>query len=229
MAPKKALITLHEKWQGCQRCDLHQRRKDTAIVFGQGPADADILLVGEAPTKEDGTRRAALSGAIGDILDEVLLAAGIDPKTVYRTLLVACRSYMIIPATETEREQAVDREPTKDQTLACRPRLEEIIYAVDPRIVVTLGSLAFRSLVRSEDRGRDQNTIAKAQGRLFVARVPGRARMLTYPVLAVLSPQQLLANPSVAEHGPIATTTRALHRAARYVSWLRRTENQEQP
>jgi uracil-DNA glycosylase family 4 len=222
MSKKKKLEVIRETWGDCHRCSLRATHPSPEIVFGAGVPEADFLIVTEAPSAEDVLEGAILTGEEGEVFFTVVRAAGIDPQRVYRTALVGCRSYAVIPATELEEERVVDTSPPKEAVATCRARLDQIIYAVDPRIILTLGPLAYSTLVRPKDRGSDDNTLAKAQGKLFYTHIQGRVRTLRYPVLPLLSPAQMLSNPSGADHGPIAVTTKALNRAGRYVSRLRR-------
>lgn len=224
----RKLTVLQDQWDGCTQCELSELRPGKHIVFGAGPANADILLLSDAPTEGAANAGMPLVGELGEVFDEVLEASGIDPRRVFRLTLVGCRPYVVIPATEVEEEHIRDRTPRKEEIQACWPRVSEIIYLVDPRIIVAMGDTAWKTLVPTKDRARNMTTIAKAQDTLFSTTIPGRIRPVTYPVMAVLSPKQLVANPSAADHGPIATTAKALNRVARYVSWIKRNEMRDQ-
>lgn len=227
MSTTERLQVLQEKWTGCTKCKLHKIRARDDIVFGRGRVHADFLIIIDAPSAVDALTGSPLGGERGEVFSQVYSAAGLDPKDAYRTSLVACRPYVVIPATEEEEEREQDRLPEKEEIEACLPRLHETIYQVDPRLIFAVGDKTFKALVATSDRGRDATTITKAHGNLYVTHVPGRLRTVRYPVMALVPPQQLINNPSAAKHGPIATTTNALHKAARYVSWLKRNEKKD--
>lgn len=227
MSKTSSLRMLKEEWADCDLCSLVQLRNGAQPVFGTGKASADILIVTDAPSASDVWEGSSLTGEIGEAFRTVCAAAGIDFKTLFRTSLVACRPFVTIPATEDDRERDQDRRPAKAEIDACTPRLLELIYHIDPRLIITAGFGSFKALVKTKDRGRDSTTIGKAQGKLCDAYIPGRVYPIRYPVLALLPPEQMLNNPSTATHGPIATTTEALHGAARYLRWLKQNEKKD--
>jgi DNA polymerase len=221
---KAKLSVLRDEWTGCRRCVLSELRSSPRICFGAGSFDADIFLLFDSPAEED--MRAGRPGATDEIhylLDHLHKAGGLDPKRTFRASVVACRPYVVIPATEENEEHIQERKPDREEIQACQPRLHETIYLVDPRIIVAMGELSWKAVVTTRDRGRD-NTIAKAAKKLYVTHISGRTTTITYPVMATVSPQQMLANPSAAKHGPTAATAQALRRAVKYVEWLKRHE-----
>ncbi len=222
--PAKRLAVLQEEWHGCDLCELADIRKGDHIVFGAGPSNADILILSAAPDFEEMSLARPLAGDMGDLLDSVLKKAGIKPNTVFRMTLVGCRPYVLIPESDQEEEKIQDREPNKYEIAACKPRVNEIIYTVDPRLIVALGEVPWKVLVDNKQRGKKYSTITKAQGVFFKTTIQGRVRPVTYPVLATLSLKRLMSNPGKAPHDPIATTTQALREAARYLGWLKRNE-----
>ena len=222
-----SLEVVHERWHGCTKCGLHEDRRGDRITFGVGASDTDILFVGPTPNGDDVYAKTYLIGDRGSIFKEVLSIAGLDPDRCFFTPIVGCRPTVLIPATEDEEEQIKNRAPTKEEVAACFSRVEEIIYAVDPRLVVALGDTAWKAVVGTKDRGRHINTVVQAHTRLFVTHVRGVFRDVTYPVMALVDPGTMLANPSVAAHGPIATAAAALKDAATYVGWLKRNEKKD--
>jgi uracil-DNA glycosylase family 4 len=225
MDAQKKLRVLRDKWSGCTKCTLAKLRGNADIIFGAGPFDADFLILTEGPTEEDVYDGVLLSGAEGSLVEGMLEKAEIDPvKNVFRTSLVACRPYVILPATDTEAARTQGRSPDKTEIEACWPRLEEIIYLVDPRIIIAMGADPWKTLVDPKHRGT-HTKVTTAAGELFDTWIAGRLRQVRYPVLATLSPKQLIANPSSAAHGPISTTIEAFMKASRYVSLLKKEES----
>src|SRR5256885_7140758 len=145
---RERAIVLEEvaaKARECTLCRLHRNR--TRAVPGEGPVDADLFLIGEAPGRQEDAAGRPFVGSAGKVLNKALTAARIPRKDVFITNLVKCRP----PA---------NRAPKADEMEACRPYLESQIQAVRPRVLVTLGSTALRSLQGpgarlSEARGRD--------------------------------------------------------------------------
>jgi len=118
--------------RGCTRCRLHATR--TLAVPGEGPVEAAILLIGEAPGKDEDLSGRPFVGRAGRILDRALNAAGLARDSIFITNVVKCRP----PG---------NRRPKSDEKGACRLHLLAEIGAVRPRIIVTLGSTALRGLM----------------------------------------------------------------------------------
>lgn len=225
MDAQKKLRVLRDKWLGCTKCTLAKLRGDAEIVFGAGPYNADFLVLTEAPTEDDVQDGVLLSGEEGFLVEDMLKKASIDPvRDVFRISLVACRPYVVLPATEDTPERTQGRTPDKTEMEACWPRLEETIYLVDPRIIIAMGAEPWKALVSTKHRG-SHTKISTAAGELFDTWVAGRLRSVRYPVLATFSSKQLVANPSAAAHGPIATTIEAFMKASQYVNYLKKEES----
>jgi DNA polymerase len=121
----------------CPRCpDLVDSRSQ--IVNGTGPADADVLFVGEAPGATEDEQGEPFVGRSGAVLDEALRErGGLARADVRITNCVRCRP-------------PDNRDPTADELANCRGYLEAEIDAVDPEVVVTLGKVPSEHLL-----GRD--------------------------------------------------------------------------
>ena len=118
----------------CTLCPLHATCL-TVQIDGRGSATPDIMVVCEAPGKEEDCEGAVLIGRSGKKLDEMLHAAGIDPATVYKTNAVRCRP----PG---------NRKPMPEEVDACRTHLREEILRLRPRVIVAMGDVAIRSLLK---------------------------------------------------------------------------------
>ena len=111
----------------CERCEaLCESRSQ--IVNGVGPAEADLLFVGEAPGANEDEQGEPFVGRSGDVLDETLRAVGLDRGDVRITNCVRCRP-------------PDNRDPHKEELANCRGYLESEIARVDPELVVTLGKV----------------------------------------------------------------------------------------
>jgi uracil-DNA glycosylase family 4 len=218
------LRVLRDNWRECKKCELSKLRGDNRVVFGSGNAGADILLVLPPPTQADVQENMGLSDAAGQLIEDMLMEAGLDPvKDVFRTNVVGCRPYVVLPATEEQEERIQDRKVVKAEVSACSPRVEEIIYLVDPKLILAFGEEAWEALVIPKVRA-PETTITAAAGKLYYTYVPGRFRPIRYPVMALEAPLKLVANPSAAAHGPIATTLKYIMQAKKYVDLINKDE-----
>ena len=119
----------------CHRCALGDTR--TCLVFGVGRSDAEVLLIGEAPGRNEDLKGEPFVGAAGKLLDELLGSAGLVRRDVYIANILKCRP----PGNR-------DPEPCEIET--CTPFLEEQIRLIDPEVVVTLGKFATQYILHTE-------------------------------------------------------------------------------
>lgn len=108
----------------CTACILHRGR--TQAVPGEGPEDAQIMFVGEAPGFHEDQQGRPFVGPAGNFLEELLASIGLNRKQVYITNIIKCRP----PA---------NRDPLPEEIAACEPFLERQLAIIQPRLVVTLG------------------------------------------------------------------------------------------
>lgn len=219
----KHLEVLRKSWQGCTKCSLHKDRKGPQIVFGEGNPNTELLFVSSHPNEDDAESHMPMSGPRGDFFAKMMEAIQIDPQDCYFTTLVACRPIVRIPATDTEPEQIKTASPAKEHIEACRPRVLEIIYQVDPRVIVALGEPAWRFFNGHKRPGRVK-TFAESVNQLHDWEMPGRIEPLRYPVMTTLDPQTIFSNPSMARHGPVVSAMDAVRKAKQYVEWVKRQE-----
>jgi len=138
---------------GCTRCALSHSR--TRVVFGEGPLNAELFIVGEAPGFNEDSEGRPFQGASGMLLDRLLASVGMRRDQVYLTTLVKCRP----PGTP-------PRSPRPSEVSSCRPYLMVQIAAVDPRVIVALGELATRVLTgRKEPLSRIRGRAVPLDGR----------------------------------------------------------------
>jgi uracil-DNA glycosylase len=119
---------------GCTRCRLHQSR--TQVVFGQGNPNADLMFVGEAPGFHEDRQGVPFVGPSGQLLNRLLEGIGLRRQDVYIANVVKSRP----PG---------NRDPQPDEIAACRPWLDAQIRLVDPKVVVTLGNFAAKTLLET--------------------------------------------------------------------------------
>lgn len=134
-----SLDELRREAATCTGCDLYKRATQT--VFGEGPANADVALVGEQPGDHEDREGHPFVGPAGRLLDEALVEAGIDRRTVYVTNAVKHFKWL-------ERgKRRIHATPLTGEINACRPWLEAELWALEPRVVVALGATAARALL----------------------------------------------------------------------------------
>ena len=138
--PKTRDLTLLENAaRSCRGCELCLDATQT--VFGQGPSDARVMLIGEQPGDEEDVRGVPFVGPAGLLLDQALREAGLDRRLLYLTNAV--KHFRFILAGRTRRHQR----PRPAHVTACRPWLEAEIESVHPSFIVCLGATAARSLL----------------------------------------------------------------------------------
>jgi DNA polymerase len=133
------LASVRRKAKGCRACDLYRRATQT--VFGEGPARARVMLVGEQPGDAEDLAGHPFVGPAGKLLDRALADAGIDRTSVYLTNAVKHFKW------EPRGKRRIHAKPNGAEIGACRPWLEAEIAIVKPRILVCLGSTAAQALL----------------------------------------------------------------------------------
>jgi DNA polymerase len=129
---------LREAATRCTGCDLY--RPATQVVFGRGPADARIVLVGEQPGDQEDLQGAPFVGPAGEVLDRALAEVGLDRARLYVTNAV--KHFKFVP----RGKRRIHQPPSTTEIAACRPWLEAELAAVTPGVLVCLGATAARSL-----------------------------------------------------------------------------------
>jgi len=137
----------------CQGCDLYLPATQT--VFGEGPATARIIMVGEQPGDQEDVAGKPFVGPAGRILDKALVDAGVDRSTVYVTNAVKHFKFV-------ERgKRRIHAKPNSAEMAACRPWLRAEIEVIQPELVVCLGATAAQSIM-----GRDFR-VTQSRGQFF--------------------------------------------------------------
>jgi len=151
----------------CTRCELSTSRTNT--VFGVGNADADWLIIGEAPGAEEDRRGEPFVGRAGQLLDQMLQAIGQSRDQVFIANILKCRP-------------PNNRDPKPEEAAACREYLERQIKLVRPKIILAVGRVAAQNLLGSGDP---------------VGRMRGRPHDLGgIPLVVTYHPAYLLRSPS---------------------------------
>lgn len=150
-----ALARLRNEAALCRRCSLW--RNATQTVFGEGPAPAAMMLVGEQPGNRDDLSGHPFVGPAGAILDQALEAAGIDRASVYVTNAVKHFK------SEARGKRRLHKKPNAGEIEACRWWLDKELKLVRPRLTVALGACAASALLRR------RVAITQVRGRLVEA------------------------------------------------------------
>lgn len=145
-----SITDLAAEAEHCERCHLY--KIGTQVVFGEGPAPADLMLVGEQPGDQEDKIGRPFVGPAGRILDGALEAAGLDRSTVYLTNAVKHFKH------ELRGKRRLHRKPNMGEVKACRWWFKLELAVVKPKLIVALGATAARSVmnrtvVLSRERG----------------------------------------------------------------------------
>ena len=148
---ERTLPALTAAVQKCQGCGLYAFA--TQAVFGEGPRNAELMLVGEQPGDREDIAGEPFVGPAGQLLDRALAAAGIDRKRVYLTNIVKHFKWKhgATPSRPPGKRRLHDK-PNSYEVTACKPWLEEEVRNVKPKLVVCLGSTAAQGLLGSSFR-----------------------------------------------------------------------------
>jgi uracil-DNA glycosylase family protein len=136
---ERSVESLRLAEQSCRACELYQRA--TQAVGGEGPTNARMYLVGEAPWDEEDKTGRPFVGPAGVLLDEALEAAGIDRTDVFVTNVVKHFKW------EPRGKRRLHAKPNSQEIAACRAWLYAELALVRPRIVVCLGATAAQALL----------------------------------------------------------------------------------
>ncbi|GAB4520036.1 MAG: uracil-DNA glycosylase [Anaerolineae bacterium] len=124
MSAQQELERIAAEIRACTRCPLARGR--TQAVPGEGPADAEIMFIGEGPGFHEDRQGRPFVGAAGQFLEELLASIGLRRDQVFIANVVKCRP----PG---------NRDPLPEEIEACRPFLDRQIEIINPKIIVTLG------------------------------------------------------------------------------------------
>jgi DNA polymerase len=148
----------------CKKCNLGQHRNK--FVFGVGDSHADLMLVGEAPGREEDLKGEPFVGRAGKLLDKILSSIKMDRhKNVYICNVLKCRPPQ-------------NRDPLPDEVEECEPYLLHQINLIKPKLIVALGRISGTTLLRVDD------TLKSMRGRLHDYH--GTPLLVTYHPAALL-------------------------------------------
>ncbi len=132
MSAEETIAQIAKEVSVCTKCALHEGRKKS--VPGEGPANAEIMFIGEGPGFHENEQGRPFVGAAGKFLDQLLAQAGVTRADVWIGNVVKCRP----PG---------NRDPLPEELAACDTYLEAQIKAINPSIIVTLGRFSMGKFV----------------------------------------------------------------------------------
>lgn len=142
---RRSLDSLEAASDSCHGCSLFADATQT--VFGHGPADSPIMLIGEQPGDQEDRAGLPFVGPAGRLLARGLEEAGIDPAATYQTNAVKHFKF-----TRKGGKRRIHQRPSRTEVVACRPWLIAEIEALQPQLIVFLGATAAQSLLGSAFR-----------------------------------------------------------------------------
>ena len=162
-----SLAELGQAATRCTGCDLY--RHATQMVFGRGPADARIALVGEQPGDQEDLQGAPFVGPAGEVLDRALKEVGLPRERLYVTNAVKHFKFV------QRGKRRIHQTPRLSEIAACRPWLEAELGVIQPAIVVCLGATAARALFGPDFR------LMKEHGRFAATRWAPKTMATLHP------------------------------------------------
>lgn len=174
-----AWAALREEAAGCQRCPLW--KPATQTVFGEGPVDAAMMVVGEQPGDQEDLAGRPFVGPAGQVFDRAMAAAGIDRSRVYVTNAVKHFKF------EPRGKRRIHAKPGVGEIDACRWWIEQERGILRPRMTVALGATAARSLT-----GKTV-TISRERGRVLTLADGGAAWITVHPSFLLRLPDKMQA------------------------------------
>ena len=167
-ADGEGLAANRQELGNCQRCGLHQGRQN--IVFGVGPDKADVVVIGEAPGRNEDITGEPFVGRAGKLLNRMLESIGLKREAVYISNVIKCRPPQ-------------NRDPEAMEIASCSPFLHRQLKALEPKVILTVGRFAGQNIVGSEaSMGELRKEIRSMNG---------------IPVVPTYHPAYLLRNPGM--------------------------------
>jgi uracil-DNA glycosylase family protein len=136
---RTTLPAMRDAVQGCRGCDLY--KDTTQAVFGEGPDDAPVVMVGEQPGDKEDLAGRPFVGPAGGLLDRGIEEAGLVRDDVYITNVVKHFSHVV------RGKKRIHKKPNAEQVKACAPWLEAELARIGPEVLVLLGATAAQAIL----------------------------------------------------------------------------------
>jgi DNA polymerase len=197
------LTSVRRAAKECHACDLWKR--GTQTVFGRGPKEARLMLIGEQPGDQEDLVGEPFVGPAGRMLDRALQEAGIPRDAVYVTNVVKHFKW------EPRGKRRIHKKPNTMEIAACRPWLDAEIAVLKPRVVVCLGATAAQALLGKSFR------VTQQRGEVITS------PLMPYAIMATVHPSSILRAPDDdARHAEMARFIDDLKKIAPMVKEERR-------
>jgi DNA polymerase len=157
---------LYETCKSCTKCPLCETR--TNVVFGTGNREARIMFVGEAPGEKEDASGIPFVGAAGRLLDRFLFAVDINRQDIYIANILKCRP-------------PKNRDPLPAEEDACLDYLREQTRLISPEIIVCLGRIAAKRLIRPDYKITEEHGQFVKRGKYLITAVYHPAALLRDP------------------------------------------------
>lgn len=171
------LKAIAKEARGCTRCPLY--RHATQTVFGEGPARAELMLVGEQPGDQEDLAGRPFVGPAGRLLDRALAEAGIDRGKIYLTNAVKHFK------NEPRGKKRLHKRPNRYETEICKVWIDKEISLVRPVLILALGVTAAQSLT-----GRRSIVLSRERGRILELPDGHRGMVTTHPSAVLRMPDE---------------------------------------
>jgi DNA polymerase len=149
-----ALSELYKEIALCQQCEIAKYR--TKVVPGEGPEDAEIMFIGEAPGWHEDQQGRPFVGPAGLYLDELLASINLKREQVYIANVIKCRPQG-------------NRDPLPTEILNCRNWLDRQIELICPKIIVTLGRYSMAMFFPGKSISKIHGTAQKRDDVIYYA------------------------------------------------------------
>lgn len=153
MTPQEILDQIAQEVSNCEQCDLHYSRKNS--VPGEGPANAELMFIGEGPGFHENEQGRPFVGPAGRYLDELLSLIGINRDEVFIGNVVKCRP----PS---------NRDPQTEELAACSNYLDRQIQTINPKVIVTLGRFSMAKYCPNAKISEVHGQAINIRGRLII-------------------------------------------------------------
>ncbi|MGC8483501.1 MAG: uracil-DNA glycosylase [Thermodesulfobium sp.] len=174
--------------KSCKKCQLSSTR--TSVVFGEGPMSPEIMVIGEGPGEMEDLQGIPFVGKAGQLLTKIFESVELKREDIYITNVVKCRP----PG---------NRNPLPEEIEACRPFLQVQIESLKPKIIVLLGAVACKAILKNF------SSITKMRGELILQD--------DQYFIPMFHPSYLLRNASKKEGSPRWLTWKDMQRVKKFV------------
>lgn len=212
---RERLQALYDKWYACTGCFLGEHREIThqkrdfrhEICFADGNPDSGLMIIGEAPGEEEERTSIPFVGKSGIFLNSLLAQTCGAPhikelyenyqrkrgkhtqqeEEIFNSTVHSWRQENLFITNAVSCRPPEGRPPNKEEINACWNRLHNMIYIVDPMLIVAVGSAAIEALTKKKSIKMSQS-----RGKVFDVKIPGMITDVTYPIIPVFHPSYLL-------------------------------------